>query len=127
MTHHDAVIICGHGGLQVICRTCGGKVIFDSLTDDTVTPADVYSAQAQHEKKLWWHAFGKWIHEIESVDPDTGETGPAWARALVGPTEVPPERAQHDDLNGMTYLASWDHHPTDDEQDATDPPEVKER
>lgn len=76
--------------------------------------------------RRWWHAFGKWTHEIESVDRDTGEVGPSWQRSVVGPSPVTPGNAPADAFRlGMTYLASWDHEPSEAEKDAIDPPEVQ--
>lgn len=76
--------------------------------------------------RRWWHAFGKWTHEIESVDRATGEVGPSWQRSVVGPSPVTPGNARADAFRlGMTYLASWDHEPSEAEKDAIDPPEVQ--
>lgn len=48
--HHDVRVNFLYG-VQLICFTCGGMIIFDSHTDEVITPVDLMQAQNEHEIK----------------------------------------------------------------------------
>lgn len=64
----------------------------------------------KHELE-WWHAYGAKITE--------GDLTGCLHLVVVSATGLTPKQIQErmPDYNGMPYIASWDHQPSEDEKD----------
>jgi hypothetical protein len=72
-------------------------------------------------RPLWWHVYGG----ITPEDHDWG--GGLWVLTIFGENTKPPETMPPDGpFPYLSYLASFDHDPTDPEREALTPPDYQD-
>jgi len=77
--------------------------------------------RAESVRPLWWHVYGG----ITPEDHDWG--GGLWVLTIFGENTKPPETMPPDGpFPYLSYLASFDHDPTDPEREALTPPEYQD-
>lgn len=80
-------------------------------------------ADAVEAGPRWWHAWGRVMGEDDYLPG-------CWSMVLIGPSGTPPEEvarfAAGRAVSWGEYLGSWDHAPSDAEQDEVTPVEFRD-